>query len=169
VGLEGAAIDDTEAMVRSGVAAARSGDVAAAEEWYRTAAERGSVDGMNLLALLCEERGEVEAEHWYARAASRGDTSAMQGLARLARSRGRADESVRWYRKAADLGDTDAMVALAESTSSDSWFLRAAETGHPDAMFSLSVLYKGRAEGELWWTRAIEATGAMTAVDASDA
>ncbi|WP_447003230.1 tetratricopeptide repeat protein [Saccharothrix isguenensis] len=166
--LEGAAIDDTGALVRSGVAAARNGDVAVAEGWYRAAAERGDVAGMTLLALICEERGEVaEARHWYARASSCDDPSAMQGLARLARLRGRPDESRRWYRRAADLGDTDAMVALAESTpsgasSSDSWYRRAAELGNPRALAVISTRLQERGEfeeAERWLRRAVETTG----------
>ena len=66
-------VGDTAAVVGFGVAAARSGNLAEAEVWYRAAADSGDVDGMNLLALLREERGGfAEASRWYARAARTG-------------------------------------------------------------------------------------------------
>ncbi|TQM84110.1 TPR repeat protein [Saccharothrix saharensis] len=156
---------DTAAVVGLGVAAARSGNVAEAEVWYRAAADRGDVDGMNLLALLCEERGGfAEALRWYGRAAAVGDTVAMHGLARLARRDGRPADAERWYREAADRGDRDAMLALADSgpPTDDGWYRRAAEAGDPRALAVLGTRLRARgelAEAERWMRRAVETTG----------
>ncbi|WP_367137599.1 tetratricopeptide repeat protein [Saccharothrix sp. HUAS TT1] len=150
-----------------GVAAARSGDVGAAEVWYRAAADSGDVDGMNLLALLCEERGDhAEARRWYSRAADSGDAVALHGLARLARRRGQEGEAGRWYREAADRGDQEAMIALAEAAvdpaDGDAWYRRAAESGNPRALVVISTRLRARGEvgeAERWLRRAVATTG----------
>jgi TPR repeat protein len=77
-------------MSNLGLLLHQRGDEAAAERWWRCAADQGNTGAMsNLGVLLVQTRGdEGEAERWWRCAADRGNTGAMSNLGLLLDKRG---------------------------------------------------------------------------------
>ncbi|MFI7067357.1 tetratricopeptide repeat protein [Kribbella sp. NPDC050124] len=94
------------------------GDLPAIEEWYRKAAEAGSVPAMGRLGLLLEGRTRARMEDRFVYS---GDYA----------------EAARWYRQAADAGDSWAAFALGrlhsdkldDWSTAKVWYKRAAADG----------------------------------------
>ena len=94
-------------------------DTAGAFRWFSAAAERGSADGLNALAMMHED-GTVpgraadleEAKALYVRAADKGHAHAHNNLGYVHAAVGEHEEAARRFRAAADRGDADAMHNL---------------------------------------------------------
>ena len=121
---------DPEGMYALGSRYAGKNDILAMQ-WYRKAADLGSIDAMLALAKMHESAVDsglctygapdieaittqyMEALRWYGKAAERGNDAAMISLAwlhvRIVRNEA---EAARWFRKAAEQGHTEAMAAL---------------------------------------------------------
>lgn len=144
------------ANFRLGTVHARSGDVAAAIECFRLAAEAGHAAAARRLGeLLVTGAGRADdgtARAWLEEAAARGDVSAVKSLADLLWLRN--DPAAEpWLRQLAREGDVDAMARFAElllrtpATSAEAvreahqWLLQAARRDHPRALLLLGRLH----------------------------
>ncbi|WP_225728625.1 MULTISPECIES: tetratricopeptide repeat protein [unclassified Nocardia] len=155
----------TEEVFASGQRAAKRGDLAEAENAWRTAALHGHPGAMNNLANLLCTQGKLRAAHpLYLDAAQRGNTAAMGNLADLLHRIHEDADAEYWWQRAAEGGDIDAMYNLAlmldKSRRFDealTWYRHAAELGHTNAMHNLAIRlrYRGQlTEATTWWHRA---------------
>jgi TPR repeat protein len=161
-----AAGGDASAMTYLGVKLERGEDgpkdLAAAERWYRHAAEAGNAEGMFYLAVLLEDgrgvpRDEAQARLWYERSAAGGLHEAMNNLGSLhVNGRGGPKDeaqALRWFEKAAAMGNAMAMNKLGilhelgmgtrpDSATALRWYEKAAERGSKEAAANLNRLRK---------------------------
>lgn len=143
-----------------GVVQARSGDLAAAVDCFRRAAEAGHAAAARRLGeLLVAGAGDGAAPQtaraWLEEAAARGDVSAARPLAELL-WRQNDPAALPWLRQLAREGDAEAKVRLAElllrttaptpasaeaSREAHQWLVQAARTDHPRALLLLGRLH----------------------------
>ena len=126
-------------------------DTAGAFRWFSAAAERGSAEGLNALAMMHED-GTVpgraadleEAKALYVRAADKGHAHAHNNLGYVYAAVGEHEEAARRFRAAADRGDADAMHNLGalhesgvgvrkDAREARRLYANAAERGHAKA------------------------------------
>jgi hypothetical protein len=164
------------------------GDYAEARQWYRQAAEQGSVSAQVNLGVMCVDgqggpQDDQEAVYWYSRAADQGDAMAQFNLgAMYVEGQGvtpNLDEAMRWYHQAANQGNAPAQFSLGvlyEQTPGTihlqealQWYRKAAEQGYAPAQVNLGVLYaEGRGvrqnfEEALRWYQAAATGGYASA------
>jgi TPR repeat protein len=88
-----------------------------AAQWFRRAAEHGSVPAQNNLGVLLSNGNGVrknvkEALVWLRKAFRAGDSCARQNIAITYRENGDLKTAVKWFRKAAEADDHDALIQL---------------------------------------------------------
>ncbi|GAA0965034.1 hypothetical protein GCM10009555_003550 [Acrocarpospora macrocephala] len=137
-------------------------------DWYRQAAETGDMNAIRHLAVLHDQRNELdEAARWYAKAAEAGDTMAMTRLGIVLRRQGRLEEAEPWWRRAAEAGGHSAMTDLAlllirrdELDEAEAWSRRSTTFGDVRAMnvLGMVLMKKGEwVEAETWLRKAGQA------------
>lgn len=92
-------------------------DIGRAIFWFEKAAEQGDVDALFNLALICDERDDLDQSFsWFARAAEAGSARAQYDLAVIYQTgKGRApdlERAIYWYEQAANQGVRRAEQAL---------------------------------------------------------
>ena len=135
-------------------------DFQQAVEWYRVAANAGSVRSQFKLGYLFSSGEGVavdgeEAARYYKMAAANGDSTAAHNLGWLYAYSGLVTkddvEATNWYRKAAELDDLDAMAqlgkriaeglgALENDQEAVRWLTKAAEAGQKFAQYDLAIM-----------------------------
>ncbi|MBV9304326.1 MAG: SEL1-like repeat protein [Acidobacteriaceae bacterium] len=134
---------------------------AAAEHWYRLAANQGDPAGQLGLGKLYEKgkalpQDYAEAVYWYKKAADQGYAPAQTSLGVLL-YQGHGVErnpalALTWWRKAADQGDADAQVRVGafyetgevvpqDFPKAAEWFEKSAERGNVAAQEMLGMYY----------------------------
>lgn len=146
-----------------------AGDVPAALQSYREAAEQGYAAAQGSLGTAYRAgqgvaQSDREALVWYRKAAEQGFSVAQfylgimlfngEGTGEDASEEERWAEAVRWYRKAAEQGLAPAQYSLGpmydhglggvEQSYSDAlgWYRKAAEQGHGGAQYRLGAMYE---------------------------
>ncbi|MER6219078.1 hypothetical protein ABT189_00535 [Streptomyces sp900105755] len=158
-----------DACVRIGQSANFLGRSSLAEHSWRRAAAAGNSDGMLLLGMMTESRGDyAQACIWYEQAAQAGQVGAMENLGVLLGGLGRAAEARTWLQRGADAGSANAMSNLGyllkrEGSVPDAerWYLAAASLGHVGAMVNLAKVLHERGEIDIaveWYRRGAEQT-----------
>jgi len=150
---------------------------AEAVNWYKKAAEKGSIDAATDIALLYANgkgvpRDPEQAVHWFRRAAEGGDASAQYNLA-LMYMRGEGTprdykEAIRWLNAAADQNLVPPVLTLAEiyiqppdaSISVDvnqgmQYYEKAASLGSAPAEVALGTLYTKGLTGKVDYGQAV--------------
>jgi phosphate/sulfate permease len=182
-----AAMNQLGTMDRDGVG--HSTNYHTAEKWFRKAAEKESVAGMENLAALIQAGhvaglGEKEARALLDKAATLSKEARSPRPALLTPNiKGaptNATEAVAWYRLQADKHSANAQAALgvallegtgvaADEAAGVNWLRQGAHHGSPEAMFNLGVLHlNGRAvakddrEAHRWFLKCTEAEGIKT-------
>ena len=120
---------------------------AAAFDWFRKAAEQGSVEGQVKLGDMYDQGQGVNKDE---------------------------AQAVAWYRKAAEQGHFDAQFILGgmimngqgvnkDEAQAAAWVRKAAEQGYDQAQYVLGLLYlhgqgvnKDKAQAAAWWRKAAE-------------
>ncbi|MGA9354355.1 MAG: AMIN domain-containing protein [Terriglobales bacterium] len=153
--------------------------------WYRKAAQQGSLDAETDIALLYANgkgvpRDPAQAVVWFRRAAEGGDASAQYNLA-LMYERGEGlprdyREAVRWFTAAADQNLIPPLLALAEISlqppspalpndvnKAVDYYQRAANLGSAAAEVALGTIYSKGMQGKVdyaqavgWYTKAAQ-------------
>lgn len=90
---------------------------AKAAQWFRRAAEHGSVPAQNHLGILLSNGSGVrknveEALLWLRQAFRAGDSCAAHNIAITYRENGDLKTAFKWFRRAAEAGDGDALIQL---------------------------------------------------------
>ena len=94
-------------------------------EFYKEAAEQGSVEALNALGdIYCEESACPTALEYYRKAAALGNSDAMYRIAKIYACGGdgiQADgtKALKWFEKAATYGNCKAMLIIGESYCAD--------------------------------------------------
>jgi TPR repeat protein len=133
-------------------------DLAAAEIWYRRAAEQENPYGMYLLGVLqWRAQKYSEALAWLEKAAARESAEAAAALGRAYRAGDHVPQDVQrgidWLRKAADLGSVDAQYdlgaaywsgkdVLQDYARAASYLEKAAAQGHSTSMWILATMHE---------------------------
>jgi TPR repeat protein len=153
--------------------------------WYKKAAQQGSLDAATDIALVYANgkgvpRDSAQAVVWFRRAAEGGDASAQYNLA-LMFERGEGlprdyQEAVRWFTAAADQNLIPPLLALAEVSiqppsptlptdvnKAVQYYQRAASLGSAVAEVALGTIYSKGMQGKVdyaqaaaWYTKAAE-------------
>ena len=153
--------------------------------WYKKAAQQGSLDAATDIALVYANgkgvpRDPAQAVVWFRRAAEGGDASAQYNLA-LMYERGEGlprdyQEAVRWFTAAADQNLVPPLLALAEISiqppsptlptdvnKAVQYYQRAANLGSAVAEVALGTIYSKGMQGKVdyaqaagWYTKAAE-------------
>jgi TPR repeat protein len=153
--------------------------------WYKKAAQQGSLDAETDIALLYANgkgvpRDSAQAVVWFRRAAEDGDPSAQYNLA-LMYERGEGlsrdyHEAVRWFTAAADQNLIPPLLALAEISiqppsptlptdvnKAVEYYQRAASLGSAAAEVALGTIFSKGMQGKVdyaqaagWYTKAAE-------------
>jgi TPR repeat protein len=134
-------------------------DPAAAEAWFRRAADRGHAAAMvNLGSLLVGQGAGAEAEAlgWFQRAADAGHPAGMRSLGAMYEQGRAVTRNMKlaaiWYRRAAEAGDLKARSALGllymrgdgvpkDPVEGVRWLHSAAEGDDPQALLNLGAAY----------------------------
>jgi TPR repeat protein len=150
--------------------------LAEALNWYRRAAQQGSIDAATDIALLYANgkgvpRNPEQAVVWFRRAAEGGDPSAQYNLG-LMYERGEGvprdyREAIRWFAAAADQKLIPPLLSLAElyvqppnaAVTADlnkamQYYQRAADLGSPEAEVSLGTIYSKGLSGKVDYDQA---------------
>ncbi|MCX4676660.1 tetratricopeptide repeat protein [Streptomyces sp. NBC_01433] len=162
--LERRAAGDPDVLMALGRIDREFGDEAAAERWFRGAADAGSTEAAGAMGRLLAARGDGAAAIPYLEMAARaGDVEAQGALGAAL-----ADRSVHWLTRAAEAGDGAAAHRLGELSTgvgdnheARRWYVRAVEMGHEEAAGSLGSLFHEWHElevAERWYRRALAHT-----------
>ena len=153
-------------------------DPAAALDWYRKAAQQGSMDAATDIALMYANgkgvaRDPAQAVVWFRRAADGGDGSAQYNLA-LMYERGEGvpqdfNEAIHWLNAAADQNLVPPLMALAElflqppnsTITADvpkamRYYERAASLGSPTSEAILGTIFSRGLQGKVDYAQALE-------------
>lgn len=153
---------DPDTMTVLGSLEREMGEAAAAESWYRRAADAGSVQAAGVVGALLAGRGaDADAEPYLETAAAAGDVAAQSVLARVLGERAEL-----WLTRAAEAGDGEAACRLGElflgrgkQQTALRWFRRAADSGYEEAAQRIGRLFHDwdeLDEAESWYRRAID-------------
>ena len=158
-----------------GLAAANSGDYAAALRLWRPLAEQGNAIAQNNIGLLYENgrgvpKSDAEAAVWYRLAAEQGYAIAQNNLGVLYHhGRGLAQDSVeaaKWFRRAAEQGTAVAQNNLGvlyqqgrgvpqDNITAVKWFRLAAQQGNADAWYNLALMYPDEQVFQANWSSTV--------------
>jgi hypothetical protein len=138
------------------------GNIAAAAENYRKAADLGDACGMTGLGYIAMEvsKDKVVAERWLRQAAQYGCQWSMYYLGCLSDEAGDG-KSEFWYRGAAKKGNAEAMFQLGlifeskfDYKTAEKWYKKAGQVGHVVAVSSLAALLlsNGREDEAEYWS-----------------
>jgi TPR repeat protein len=136
-------------------------DLGAAAQWYRKAADAGSIESAYRLGQMSEEgrgveRNPADAMSLYQQAARRGYAPAMRSLARFYEDgvgvRRNESEAANWYRRAVAANDVPSFVRLGvlytlgkgvakNETEAARLFTRAAQAGDAEGQYALALAY----------------------------
>lgn len=158
-------------------------DSAAAEKWYRLAAEQGVAEAQNKLGDLYYygegvPKDYTEAAKWYQMAAEQGNAGAQANLGFMYNyGHGVINDfakAAEWFRIAAEQGHAGAQYNLSvmylqgngvskDSVEAAKWCRMAAEQGEANAQYNLGVMFyygdgvpNDFTEAEKWYRRAVE-------------
>lgn len=133
-------------------------NLAAAETWYRKAAEQGDPRGQWALGLcMYDTAGDSarneEALTWMGRAAAHGEPFLQCWLGDFYRMNARDEEALHWYGQAAAQDDKDGLFKLGtmyeeghgvprDLDAAAFWYRKAAGRGHAEAQWQLGQMYE---------------------------
>lgn len=165
-----------EELYQAGKAAHDAGDYAKAMEYYRRAADAGSVDGLRSIGNLYANGEGVEvdpkkAREYYDLAAAQGDAKSFYNIAILYQygegERQDTGKAVEYYLKSGEMGFADAWTTLAsmyqygDGVEQDigkavEYWQKAADLGDASACYTLGTMYYSGAGVEQDYARAAE-------------
>ena len=165
-----------EELYQAGKAAHEAGDFAKAMEYYRRAADAGSVDGLRSIGNLYANGEGVEvdpkkAREYYDLAAAQGDAKSFYNIAILYQygegERQDTGKAVEYYLKSGEMGFADAWTTLAsmyqygDGVEPDigkavEYWQKAADLGDASACYTLGTMYYSGEGVEQDYARAAE-------------
>ncbi|MFI5615491.1 tetratricopeptide repeat protein [Amycolatopsis sp. NPDC051903] len=142
---------ELDAMIELGHALEHRKAYREAEDWYRTAADRGLIGALG--GLLHHTRGDfAQVERWYHHAIDAGVLPALTDLGSRHHDRGDRAAAEHWYRAAAEVGfpgGTEGLATLrvhrGDLEGAGRWYRRAADAGDPVAADYLARLLRRQA------------------------